>query len=436
MKLPNLLNVNLDPRITKYLPWVGYPAFYLFCLVFFAYCSAPYDRMKHAFEDGFNQGSSSLELHVEDLSWSWRFPGISASNVRLLGPTLQTESGQATQRKEYVIDDLYVRVSVLPLIIGSTSASFGMDAFGGDVHGSASDSTDEKTFAVEFDEVNPGELPYFADLVGLPMTGALSGTIDIVLPEGKFSQGEGTIDLEISNLKVGDGKAKIRDTIALPELDAGTLVLRAEATEGTLEIKEFSTKGEDLELVAEGKIRLMDRIDASLAEIDLRFKFSDRYKTKNDMTRGLFGEPGSNVPGLFDLDPKIRQARRDDGFYAWRLTGPLSRLSFNPGSGGGAVGAEGRTRATRARGAGRRARALRGGSEGPPPAEAMPAGPPPAMPPPMAPPPMPVPEPPPMPPPEIAAPPPPPPMPMPPPAVAPPVMDEGDDDEEVEDEEE
>ena len=48
------------------------------------------------------------------------------------------------------------------------------------------------------------------------------------------------------------------------------------------------------------------------------------------MTRGLFGAPGSNIPGLFDLDPKNRRAKRPDGFYGWRITGPLSKLQFEP----------------------------------------------------------------------------------------------------------
>ena len=104
--------------------------------------------------------------------------------------------------------------------------------------------------------------------------------------------------------QLGDGKAKIRDTIALPKLDAGELVLEAEAADGRLKIDKLTAKGHDLELVADGRIRLRDPFDSSLAELNLRFKFSDAYTNKNDMTRGLFGAPGSNIPGLFDLNPE------------------------------------------------------------------------------------------------------------------------------------
>jgi hypothetical protein len=55
------------------------------------------------------------------------------------------------------------------------------------------------------------------------------------------------------------------------------------------------------------------------------------------VTKSLFGAHGSNVPALFELaDPKIKQAKRGDGFYGWTLRGPLSRLEFIPA--GGAAG--------------------------------------------------------------------------------------------------
>ena len=133
-----------------------------------------------------------------------------------------------------------------------------------------------------------------------------------------------------SKVEIGDGKAKIRNTIALPKLDAGEMTFTAEATDGRLKIEKFSAKGKDIEVVADGSVRLRDPMDQSLAELSLRFAFSDAYKNKNDITRGLFGAPGSSMPGLFDLDPKTKRAKRPDGFYAWRLVGPLGRMEPQP----------------------------------------------------------------------------------------------------------
>jgi hypothetical protein len=44
----------------------------------------------------------------------------------------------------------------------------------------------------------------------------------------------------------------------------------------------------------------------------------------------LGGGPLGSMPGLFDLDPKMKRAKRPDGSYGWRASGALARLSFVP----------------------------------------------------------------------------------------------------------
>jgi type II secretion system protein N len=328
---------------------VGYPAFYLACLMVFAYVSAPWDRLKNALVTGFNSGSP-LRMEIEKLSWSWRFPGISASGVKFIGtaPPAPDASGKPRAAPEYVVDDMYARVSVFPLLWGTTKIGFSLDGFGGGIGGMLKNASEDREFELEFDDVDAGKMPYLTDFVGAPVAGTVSGKIELKLPQGKLTSAEGTISLHIVDFAVGDGKSKIRDTIALPRLNAGKLDLEAEVTEGNVKITQFSTQGTDLELVSDGRIRLMDRMEVSLAEINIRYKFSEAYKNKDDMTRGLFGAPNSNVPGLMDLDPKAKMARRDDGFYAWHVTGPLSSLNFQPAGGGGGADAT-RARRTPAR---------------------------------------------------------------------------------------
>ena len=66
----------------------------------------------------------------------------------------------------------------------------------------------------------------------------------------------------------------------------------------------------------------------------------DRYANKNDLTKALLGTPGSTAPGLFDLDPKNKRAKRADGFYGYRVSGGLSAPSFLPNpTGASATGA-------------------------------------------------------------------------------------------------
>lgn len=345
----------MSPRVKKILRWVGYPLFYLFCLVLFAYLTFPYERLKNRIVAEVNArqtGADPLHLNIDEMSSYW-FSGIEAEGVTLTGPPPAaagdsggdegSDSGKSDGKgqkkkpdkpKQITIDNAHARVSLFRLLVGTVYVSFGADAFGGNISGNTSDADKSRSVHVELEDVDVSKLSMLKDIVGLPMTGKLQGKVDLKLPGGKMAKANGSIDLSITNLTVGDGKAKIRNTIALPRLNAGTLTLKAQATEGRLSIEKFGSKGPDLDFVCEGKIRLRDPADESLAELNLRFKFSDGYKNKNDMTRGLFGAPNSKMPGLFDLDPKNKRAKRPDGFYAWRATGPFSHILFEPAFGG------------------------------------------------------------------------------------------------------
>jgi type II secretion system protein N len=340
--LDQLLRSERLRRIARLL---GYPLFYVFAFWLFAFLTFPHDRLRDRLVAEFNArqtGTNPMRLEVDDTSWYW-MTGIEAEGVRLtsLTPPPATEEGKPAKPKVVTVDELHARASLLRLLFGTLRLSFGADAFGGTINGVTSDADDARSIAVELEDVAIADLPVLGDAVGLPLTGVLSGTIDLQMPEQKLAKAEGKIELKITGITVGDGKAKIRDTIALPKLDAGELVLEAEATNGRLKINKLTSKGPDLELVADGAIRLRDPFDASLAELSMRFKFADSYTNKNDMTRGLFGAPGSSVPGLFDLDPKNRRAKRPDGYYGWRISGPIAHLVFEPAPTAGGAAAPG-----------------------------------------------------------------------------------------------
>jgi len=331
----------VSPRLKKILKWVLYPLFYLVALVFSLAMTFPYDRLKDRLVAEFNSrqpAGSGSRLEVESMSGYW-LSGVEAQGIRLTTePSGPVEDGKPAKPHTVEISDVHVRVSLLRLIVGTTHVAFGGEAFGGNVSGYTSDAGGNRVISVELEDVNVNDLPVMRDAVGLPMEGKLTGTVELTLPESKLSKAEGKIDLKIADLAVGDGKAKIRNTIALPRVGAGELTLQAEASDGRLKIEKLGANGKDLELAADGSIRLRDPLDASLAELSMRFKFSDAFKKRNDTTKALFGDPGSPLPGLFDLDPKNKQAKRPDGFYAYRVTGPLNRIEAQPAPLGAASG--------------------------------------------------------------------------------------------------
>ncbi len=330
----------MTARYKRILVWVGYGAFYLFALLLFGYWTFPFDRLRTRIQNEFNAsqtGVNPLTLRLGHLSSYW-FSGIQADNVDLVSPPSTPsveDAGTPTKPKVMRIDSVHARVSLLRLLFGTTHVNFGADAFSGRISGYTSDADGGRKLDVEIEGVGLADAPMIADLVGLPVAGQVSGEIEFLLPEGKLSKAEGKVDLKLSGLSAGDGKAKVLNAIALPKIEVGDLTLLATTAAGNLKIDQLGAAGKDLDLQGEGSVRLRDTVDASVLSLNARFKFSDKFTNKDDMTRGLFGAPGGAVPGLFDLVPQNKHAKRTDGSYGWRINGTFSHPTFFPAASAG-----------------------------------------------------------------------------------------------------
>jgi type II secretion system protein N len=326
-------------RLLKILPLVGYPIFYFICLFVFAMLTFPYDKLKQRIVASYNSEprgpGAAQELQIDEMSGYW-LSGVRVKGARLV--TASAEPGKPPQKIE--IDEATVRASILSAMIGNSDLSFDVFAFGGETKGSYAVSGKDKSVDVTLDAVDVGEVDPLVQLLGVPLQGKLSGTVKLSMPGGLPSKANGAVALEVTTMAVGDGKAKLKGALALPKMDVGTLDLEADAKDGLLKISKLAAGGRDVELQGDGRITLRDSFGDALCDGQVKFKINDAYKTKNDVTKSLFGAPGSNVPALFEMaDPKIKQAKRPDGFYGWTLRGTIARMDFIPAGGG--VGAGG-----------------------------------------------------------------------------------------------
>src|SRR5690606_20527053 len=57
---------------------------------------------------------------------------------------------------------------------------------------------------------------------------------------------------------------------------------------------------------------------------------SDAYRSRDDKTKVIFGEPGSKFPGLIDSQPKIKRAKRGDDSYGIHVYGTLQAPKYEP----------------------------------------------------------------------------------------------------------
>ncbi len=328
--------MKLKPLTTKQkkiLKIAAVPVIYVVGLILFVRWTFPYDTLRDRILAEFNGTQTDKHLEIEEMSGNGIF-GIEVEDLRLveLLPPGDSDAEEPPTPNTLFVESAAVSVSALAYLFGGISADFEAVVGGGEIEGSFEQDAEEAKISVEGTDVDISGLSMLSAGIGLPMGGSLSGKVDLFLPEGQMKKAEGNFSLQIQNLTAGDGKAKIRNTIALPKLDAGTLVFKAEASDGRLEISQFSANGKDFELDASGQLRLREPFDKSSVSVNASFRFKEAYTNKSDLTRGIFGSPDSKIPALFDMDPMVRRAKQSDGSYAWQVAGLLSKPTFRPGS--------------------------------------------------------------------------------------------------------
>lgn len=323
--------------------YAGYPAFYLFCVLFFTTLCFPFETLKQRIVLTFNAqqraAGAPQELQIDELSSSW-LTGIKATGVRLVRPS----SDPKTPPQTLSIDEARAHLSLLPLLIGHRNVSFSLKGFGGDIDGEYSEQGKDRHVEVDLDGVDIGQIEPLTQTIGMPLEGHFSGSVVIDMPEGKATKGTGTVALEGTDIAVGDGKAKLKGALALPRLSIGGLSIGADAKDGVLKLTKFSAGGKDVELAGEGKILMRDIATDSICDVALKFKINDGYRGKTDVTKNLFGAPGSAKGGDVELFvPQMKAAKRSDGYYGFHIRGLLGKPDFEPspnamGAGAGGAG--------------------------------------------------------------------------------------------------
>jgi type II secretion system protein N len=328
----------MKQRLRAALPYLGYVAFYLFTFTLSAYFAFPYERLRDRIVAELSTpvkgARTKVAVEIDELGPHW-FTGLRATGVRVLFSNSRAVSAASEPEKPTALelDEVHARLGLFAKLFGKTKVSYWVRAFGGEIEGVYEDAEAERRVEAKLTDVMANRVEPLRGLLGIPLQGTLQGELDVTMPERKSHKASGTITLNVGGVAVGDGTAKILDTIALPKLNVGALELEGDIKDGTLRLTKFGASGQDLDIVGEGKVSLRENVTDSFADLYFRFKFSDAYRGKDDKTKALLGEPGSTTPPAFEFVPKVKTSKRSDGMYGWHLTGALSSPRFDPYSG-------------------------------------------------------------------------------------------------------
>jgi type II secretion system protein N len=320
----------MKERLRAVAPYVGFPIFYLFCLLVFSIWTFPFDKVRDQAVARFNQWeretNGQSELKIDELGSSW-LNGVSFKGARLISPA--SEAGKPPV--EMKIDEGTVNVSLLGLLFGNHDVSFRVNAFGGTIKGEVDDSSKERKIEVALEGVDLSQIPALAQMATVPVDGTLDGTMKLTMPDLKMTKATGSVSLDAANFSAGDGKAKVMGYVALPRVNLGALSFAADIKDGAMKVSKLSAGGKDLDLQADGKVQLREQVADSFVDLNVRFKINDAFRGKSDTTKALFGEPGSTGPSTIELTvPQFKQAKRTDGFYGWHVHGLFARPGFDP----------------------------------------------------------------------------------------------------------
>jgi type II secretion system protein N len=219
-------------RFRRWAPRVGYVVFFFTAFLTAISFTFPYERLKERIVGTFNaqqkNTSAQQELQIEELS-GYLLTGVKAKGVRILSSA--AEPGKAPV--EIRIDEAKARLQLWPLLIFHKNVKFSLELLGGTVTGEFGDHGGDRIIDLEFEDVAIGKLGPIEQALGIPLDGKLFGTVNLSLPQGKASKGNGKIALELRELALGDGKAKLSlgpgfGGLALPRLNIGVLNIDGE----------------------------------------------------------------------------------------------------------------------------------------------------------------------------------------------------------------
>ena len=321
-RLRKVVRFIFTHRLARYSMYVG---IFWFSFIAFAYFSFPYDRLKDLLIEKAESGELGLrnvQLDIDELSPSL-FVGVALEGVKL---TFNPAPGADASEPPDVlrIDELEVHVSPLRYLFGTLALDIEAELGGGSIEGEFDTSENAQRLEMELEEVNLGVLSPIKRALGLPILGIATGTVNLDLPE-ELPEGTGEIMLEVQNMKIGDGKNKLKipgmqDGLTISPISLGTLQIEIPVEGGTGKVRKLRAKGKDAELDGSGTIRLARPLGGTSLDLTVRTKLTKAYRTRDDASRRL--------TSAMDFIPQLRSATTADGSLQFRLSGTF-RGSIN-----------------------------------------------------------------------------------------------------------
>jgi type II secretion system protein N len=245
-------------------------------------------------------GSMAL---TTDRARLWRLTGVALQDVTLLKvPQTSRRASEEESEPTMVLrsEQVAVRAEILSLLRGQQAARFSTDLYDGDLIGRVAREEAGWLVDASAESLNLALIPIMGEEWSVNASGLLTLDADLNIAD-KIKQSEGTISLMMSGLIIEGGEVMGFDfTEPTPFSEA---VLKLEAEDGKLEIREGSFVSDPVEIELDGYVSLAKTLRRMRLRINIKLKLSESL---DKMVKNL---------------PQAKNARDDEGTYHFTLTG-------------------------------------------------------------------------------------------------------------------
>ena len=319
--------IVIPVRLRRPLKWVGYPLFALIVAASSMVGSLPKDQLKSRLETELSYDSWAgkplglgMDVTIGDLDLTvLTGPGIRARDI-----VLRTRPVKADQKPvRHIIDELKVSVGVLGAIFRRPTVRYRATLLEGVIAGRSSIAPKQASHHIEAHDITFTGAPSIRQAVGIPVEGVARLVLDVTAPQKQLAQASGSLELDIEDIVIGDGKAKLAIPgdpflsagITFPKLNLGKLSGRVAIEKGRARFESVRVSSPDADATLDGYIDLRDPIGRSEIHAYLKFRPSDALVKRE--------------PTIELLNNAMTAGKRLDGYLGFQLTGTLSAFN-NP----------------------------------------------------------------------------------------------------------
>lgn len=283
-----------------------YPLFAVFCLALFLVILFPFDSVKNRLAREIERrmgGDYSISIgHLSPTSLS----GVVLKDVEVR-PRGETETVLVK------LSRARMQVAPLSLLAGGVEVDFDLRADKGRAEGSLSWKRSGMTLALEMKEFDLSVAGFLARKAGVPITGRVSGTVEMeVFPQDPL-RNTGKVLLEMPELKLGEVQGLRLPPIQLAKAGGPLSKIDLLISKGNVEVRSIQFSGGDLDFNAAGKIYGARKMD------NYRFNLQGSFKVLETLA--------SQIPLLM----VVEKQKAADGTYPFTMTGRVSKPNIRIG---------------------------------------------------------------------------------------------------------